>query len=106
MESLFSPIVYITAFSLSEWLVLVAVNGTYIIKCYQFNKSGLHPDALRSGSGSAGSVGLTQRNSVELLEKQADLITYLKEHNMRLNQKLNQINTQLRTVTLPAQPNI
>lgn len=42
----------------------------------------------------------------ELLEKQADQIQYLKDHNMKLNQKLLQINTQLRTVTLPAQPNI
>lgn len=42
----------------------------------------------------------------ELLEKQADMINYLKEHNTRLNQKLMQMNTQLRTVTLPAQPNI
>lgn len=107
--SFFSPIVYITAFHVLENFVLMFVNGSYISKVIKFNNVQPPPDALRSGSNSMmGSVGLTQanRSTTELLEKQADLISYLKDHNQRLNQKLMQINTQLRTVTLPPNPNI
>lgn len=33
----------------------------------------------------------------DLLEKQADLITYLKDHNIKLNQKLMVLNAQVRS---------
>lgn len=85
------------------------VNGSYISKVVKFNTEQPSPDALRSGSNSMmGSVGISiaNRSTTELLEKQADLISYLKDHNQRLNQKLMQINTQLRTVTLPPNLNI
>lgn len=32
----------------------------------------------------------------DLLEKQADLINYLKDHNNKLNQKLMMLNAQIR----------
>lgn len=39
----------------------------------------------------------------DLLEKQADLINYLKDHNNRLNQKLMTLNAQVRaTVSGPS----
>lgn len=43
-------------------------------------------------------VGVTTRDSEtnDLLEKQADLINYLKDHNNKLNQKLMTLNAQLR----------
>lgn len=101
-----APVVYATLFSVTETLLLAIVHGTYIAKVVRFNRSQQLPDALRgSHSTGEGLVGLTQRNAsvIELLEKQADLINYLKDHNLRLNQKLMQLNSQVRTVTLPPQ---
>lgn len=41
---------------------------------------------------------MAQRDAAtsDLLEKQADLINYLKDHNNKLNQKLMSLNAQLR----------
>lgn len=46
-------------------------------------------------------VGVAQRDAAtcDLLEKQADLINYLKDHNNKLNQKLMTLNAQLRAST-------
>lgn len=101
-----SPVVFSTLFSVTETFLLTIVNGTYITKVLRFNNARPLPDALRgSHSSGEGLVGLTQRNAsyMDLLEKQADMITYLKDHNLRLNQKLMQLNSQVRTVTLPPQ---
>lgn len=97
---LLSPISYITSFNVVETIVLGCINGSYITRVRNFNKSCQPPDALTGSSCDEGSLGLLQsRNSVsELLEKQADLINFLKDHNLKLNQKLMQISTQVRTV--------
>lgn len=44
---------------------------------------------------------MTMRDSdtADLLEKQADLINYLKDHNNKLNQKLMTLSAQLRAST-------
>lgn len=106
--SFFSPVSYITAFTMLETIVLLFVNGTYIRCVMRFNSHGMPPDAMHGMNPVAGSVGLAQRDSEmrDLLEKQADLINYLKDHNLKLNQKLMQINNQLRTVTIPPHPSI
>jgi len=108
IESFFSPVVYITAFSCAESVVFLFVHGLYIRRVVKFNNAAMPPDALRGINTAAGSVGLMQRGAdiTELLEKQADLISYLKEHNARLNQKLMQMSNQLRTVTLGPHPSI
>lgn len=95
-----SPIVYVTAFNVVETVVLAATHGCYIAKVFKFNKSAYPPDALRGSNDTSGSLGLMQPggNTAELLEKQADLIAYLKDHNQKLNQKLHQL--QLSTVTM------
>lgn len=101
---LLSPIVYISAFSGLETIVLAIVNGSYIAKVRRFNRTASPPDALQDNRGfSGGSLGLTQRglSTAELLEKQADLIKYLKDHNLKLNQKIMQMNAQVRTITYP-----
>lgn len=101
---LLSPIVYISAFSGLETIVLAIVNGSYIAKVVRFNRTASPPDALQDNRGfSGGSLGLTQRglSTAELLEKQADLIKYLKDHNLKLNQKIMQMNAQVRTITYP-----
>lgn len=98
-----SPIVYITLFCSLETFVLSLVHGSYIAKVVQFNRAAAPPDALQGSRGqSSGSLGLTQRglSTAELLEKQADLISYLKDHNLKLNQKIMQMNAQVRTVVL------
>lgn len=63
----------------------------------QFNLSSPQPDALRGSEPYTGSVGLTERGSdmAELLEKQSDLINYLRDHNLRLNQKLMQLHANM-----------
>lgn len=99
-----SPIVYITMFCSLETFVLAVVNGSYIGKVVRFNRTAAPPDALQGSRGhSSGSLGLTQRglSTAELLEKQADLINYLKDHNLKLNQKIMQMNAAVRTVTFP-----
>lgn len=43
-------------------------------------------------------VGVVTRDAEtnDLLEKQADMINYLKDHNNKLNQKLMMLNAQIR----------
>ncbi|XP_055902594.1 transmembrane protein 192 [Eupeodes corollae] len=100
LEGFLSPITYITAFNVVETIVLGCINGNYIVRVRKFNKSGQPPDALTGTSCNEGSLGLLQSrsNTAELLEKQADLINFLKDHNLKLNQKLMQLNAQVRTV--------
>ncbi|XP_067639772.1 transmembrane protein 192 isoform X2 [Eurosta solidaginis] len=98
----FSPASYVAGFNMLETLVLSLTHGVYISKVYKFNKSTPPPDALRGGHNASGSLGLMQPggNTSELLEKQADLIAYLKDHNQKLNQKLHQMQLNARTVNL------
>lgn len=105
VQQLFSPIVYITAFSVLESTVLSVVHCSYISKVRKFNKSAPVPDALRGATPGSGFIGFMQPGASvrELLEKQVDVIDYLKDHNYKLNQKLMQLNAQVRTITLPQQ---
>lgn len=108
IEIYFSPVVYITAFTVLENIVLFFIHGNYISRVLKFNEVASQPDALNGINTASGSVGLMQRGAdlTELLEKQADLITYLRDHNVKLNQKLMQMSNQLRTVTLGPHPAI
>jgi len=100
VQVMLSPIVYITLFSCLETIVFVAVHGSYITKVLNFNNLQPAPDAMACGGHSigAGSVGLTQRGAdvAELLEKQADLINYLKDHNDRLNETVWTLNEEVK----------
>lgn len=65
------------------------------MKIWHFNNIHSLPDALRElEQPFIGSLGITIENAriADLLEKQADLIYYLKEQNLNLNRKLMQIN--------------
>ncbi|KAM7360499.1 transmembrane protein 192 [Cochliomyia hominivorax] len=92
-DSWFTPITCITMFQISETIILITTHSTYIVKVYRFNKNSTLPDALAGTNMVAGSLGLMQPggNVAELLEKQADLISYLKDHNHELNQKLHSL---------------
>ncbi|XP_037944689.1 transmembrane protein 192 [Teleopsis dalmanni] len=102
MAGFLSPITYVAAFNLAETIVLAATHSCYISKVFKFNKAQQPPDALRGLNNLNGSLGLTQPGSTtaELLEKQADLIAYLKDHNQKLNKKLHQMQLNARTVNL------
>lgn len=97
-ETYFSPIVYVTAFTIVENLIFFVVHGTYISRVMKFNRAQMPPDALQGINTVTGSVGLMQRGAdmTELLEKQADLIVYLRDHNAKLNQKLMQMSNQVK----------
>lgn len=97
-DSWFTPITCIATFQLSETLVLVTTHSCYIVKVYRFNKDTNYPDALVGTNIAAGSLGLMQPggNVAELLEKQADLIAYLKDHNQKLNQRMHQMQLNAR----------
>ncbi|XP_068155863.1 transmembrane protein 192 [Drosophila tropicalis] len=100
-----SPVSYVTAFNISENIVLAATHGCYIDKVRKFNKAKLAPDVLRGADCAAGSLGLMQPgNTAELLEKQADLISYLRDHTHKLNQRLHQMQTSVRPIRLPEIP--
>lgn len=94
----FSPIIYITAFNIAETLIFFIVHGSYISLVVKFNQAQMPPDALQGINTVTGSLGLMQRGAdmTELLEKQADLIVYLRDHNAKLNQKLMQMSNQVR----------
>lgn len=108
LETYLSPVVYITAFQVAESVIFLFVHSSYISRVVRFNTTQLPPDAQQGISSAIGSVGLMQRGAdvTELLEKQSDLIVYLRDHNARLNQKLLQMSNQLRTVTLGPMPSI
>ncbi|KAJ6632618.1 Transmembrane protein [Pseudolycoriella hygida] len=106
VQVMFSPIVYITVFSCLETILFVIVHGSYITKVVYFNRLQPAPDAMACGGSHSigvGSVGLTQRgaNVAELLEKQADLINYLQDHNDKLNQTVMRLNSELATCRSP-----
>lgn len=89
-----SPITYVCIFCGFETILLMIVHGTYIMKVYHFNSIHSLPDALRDiEQPFIGSLGITIENGkvAELLEKQADLIYYLKEQNFNLKRKLLQL---------------
>lgn len=92
-----SPII----FSGIETILLLYFHGTYIMKVYHFNNVHLLPDALRDMEQPfIGSLGSTFENEkiADLLEKQADLIYYLKEQNVNLKCKLLQLNQRSKEV--------
>uniref|UniRef100_A0A6M2DVN0 Transmembrane protein 192 n=1 Tax=Xenopsylla cheopis TaxID=163159 RepID=A0A6M2DVN0_XENCH len=106
-NSILSPIGYMTLFLLVETIVLFGIDGVYIYKAFDFNLKHLPPDVLKSewtrevpvtaDGQSSDTIGLARgRNMTELLEKQADTINYLQEHNIKLNQKLMTMYAQLK----------
>ncbi|ALC45725.1 CG7523 [Drosophila busckii] len=101
-----SPITYVTMFNVAENVVLAATHGCYINKVRKFNKAQPAPDVLRGADRAGGSLGLMQPggDTAELLEKQADLIAYLRDHTHMLNQKLHQMQTSVRPVRVPQIP--
>nr|CAD7204880.1 unnamed protein product [Timema douglasi] len=88
-----------------ETSLLALFISLYIVKVHRFNRKKPSPDVLRdewiSGliqdSHGSGEIGYRERGShmQDLLEKQADLISSLSEHNAQLSHKIMFLSSQL-----------
>lgn len=102
-----TPINYILLLTTLELTIIVPVYVNYIKRVLRFNRLRPPPDVTReewltsftqdSYSGH-GEVGYHQRGSnlTELLEKQADLIRYLRDHNVKLSHRMMLLASQHR----------
>lgn len=99
------PIYSLSIFIAVEAAILACVIIPYVRKTIQFNRSKPPPDIQREewmisfiqDSYSGGEVGYRDRgdNISDLLEKQADLIRYLKDRNARLGHKIMVLSSQM-----------
>lgn len=99
------PVNYLCVFIAVETTILAYVIVMYICKVIQFNRSKPPPDVQREewmmsfiqDSYSGGEVGYRERGDQihDLLEKQADLIRYLKDRNTKLSHKIMLLNRQI-----------
>lgn len=79
----------------------------YLIKTISFNRSGASPDVnqeelvtsfLQTNSGSHD-IGFKDENFTDqILERQADMIRYLKQHNMQLGKKILDLTEEMKTL--------
>ncbi|XP_044738045.1 transmembrane protein 192 [Chrysoperla carnea] len=103
------PLTYYCSIITLEFLLLFVIIVNYIIKVYQFNKLQPLPDVQREewafNSNQSNFIineighGIQGGHVDDLLEKQADLIQYLREHNDKMNEKIMLLNAQLRART-------
>ncbi|XP_031825663.1 transmembrane protein 192 isoform X2 [Nomia melanderi] len=103
----FTPLNYIVFLTTLELLIIVPVYVNYIKRVLKFNKVRPPPDVTReewlssftqdtyAGSGEVG-YHHTGSNLEELLEKQADLIRYLRDHNVKLSHRMMMLAVQHR----------
>ncbi|GLV36642.1 uncharacterized protein CBL_07861 [Carabus blaptoides fortunei] len=111
-KDLLTPLNYICAVITLEVCVLFGITTNYIVKVQKFNKLKILPDvqkeewqACSTNEGIAGNeVGYRQQGDRmnDFVEKQADLIRYLKEHNNRLSEKVMILNAQVQARSRPA----
>ncbi|KAF5308172.1 hypothetical protein FQR65_LT06352 [Abscondita terminalis] len=100
-----SPLSYMCLMISVEFCVVFGVSINYIVQVRKFNKHKPPPDVQRdewnacssSETFAQGEIGYRQLGDkvYDFLEKQADLIRHLKDHNARLGEKLMVVNAQL-----------
>ncbi|CAG9858118.1 unnamed protein product [Phyllotreta striolata] len=100
-----SPISYVCSIISLEFCAIVGINVNYIMQVWKFNKQKPLPDVQKEEwTNTTSPEALTQSEVgyrqlgdkvYDLLEKQADLITFLKEHNARLGEKTMILSAQL-----------
>ncbi|EFA05885.1 transmembrane protein 192 [Tribolium castaneum] len=97
-----SPIGYLCALITFEFCLIAGININYIFKVQRFNKQKAPPDVQReewnaSMSPEATEIGSPLRGEklYDFLQKQADLIRFLKEHNAKLGEKLMVLSAQM-----------
>lgn len=98
-SELFTPLNYILLFTTIEVFIIVPTYVNYVKRVHRFNNLKPPPDVTQeewltsfnqdSYAGGSG-IGFHQRGSnvTELLEKQADLIRYLRDHNVKLSHRM------------------
>lgn len=105
--SQFTPVNYILVLTTFELMVIIPVYINYIKRVMRFNRTKPPPDVTReewlmsfTQDSYTGEVGYHQRglNVAELLEKQADLIRYLRDHNVKLSHRMMLLASQRRTL--------
>ncbi|EZA60398.1 hypothetical protein DMN91_010771 [Ooceraea biroi] len=95
----FTPLNYIFLLTTLELVITALAYTNYIKKVVRFNRLRPPPDVTRDewlspftqdSYAGVGEVGYHQRgtNLEELLEKQADLIRYLRDHNVKLSYRI------------------
>ncbi|XP_015440068.1 PREDICTED: transmembrane protein 192 [Dufourea novaeangliae] len=101
----FTPLNYIVFLTSLELMIIVPVYVNYIKRVMRFNQLRPPPDVTReewlssftqntyAGSGEVG-YHRGGTNLEELLEKQADLIRYLRDHNVKLSIRMMMLATQ------------
>ncbi|XP_060532095.1 transmembrane protein 192 [Cylas formicarius] len=100
-----SPIHYLCGLITVEFFAIARININYMVDVARFNKEKPPPDVQRNDWAAVSSPDTLHQNEVgyrelgdkvqDLLEKQADLIRYLKEHNNRLSEKVMVLSAQL-----------
>ncbi|XP_043272540.1 transmembrane protein 192 isoform X2 [Venturia canescens] len=94
-----TPVNYILLLTTLELTIIVPVYINYIKRVRRFNRAQPPPDVTREewlssftqdSFAVSTEIGYTQRGSnlAELLEKQADLIRYLRDHNVKLSHRM------------------
>ncbi|KAK9875523.1 hypothetical protein WA026_007912 [Henosepilachna vigintioctopunctata] len=102
-----SPLSYLCAFITVEFFLLAGININYIIRVRKFNELKLPPDVQKEEWSTVSNPdGLNQAEIgyrhlgdklYDFIEKQADLIRHLKEHNVKLGEKIVQLSAQLKS---------
>ncbi|RZC04995.1 transmembrane protein 192 [Asbolus verrucosus] len=97
-----SPIGYLCAFITFEFCLIAGININYIVKVWRFNKQKAPPDVQKEEwnaciSPEATEIGspMTGEKLYDFLQKQADLIRFLREHNAKLGEKLMVLSAQM-----------
>eukprot|EP00088_Acartia_fossae_P065944 TRINITY_DN8144_c0_g1_i1.p1 TRINITY_DN8144_c0_g1~~TRINITY_DN8144_c0_g1_i1.p1 ORF type:complete len:243 (+),score=34.92 TRINITY_DN8144_c0_g1_i1:40-768(+) len=99
----FTKVDYLRGLITLESLVVICCNVSYIIILREFNKKQSPPDVLREDFvtsihlGDHGdTIGVQQQDQVmEVMERQAELIRYLKDHSETLGKKILDLTNQL-----------
>jgi len=99
----FTKVDYLRGMITLESLVVICCNVNYIIILREFNTKQSPPDVLRDDFATSihlgnygDSIGSQQQNeTMEVMERQAELIRYLKDHSETLGKKILELTTQL-----------
>ncbi|XP_022912907.1 transmembrane protein 192 isoform X2 [Onthophagus taurus] len=101
----FSPIGYICLTLTVQFCVIALIDIRYIVLVAKFNVQKPPPDVQKEewnacssvDSFAHGEIGYRQRGDkfFDFIEKQADLIRHLKDHNAKLGEKLMILNAQM-----------
>jgi len=99
----FTKVDYLRGLITLESLVVLCCSVSYILLVREFNSKQLPPDVMRDDFASSmtmnedmGSVGCQDQELIlEVMERQAEMIRYLKQHSETLGSKILVLTSQL-----------